>query len=167
MIFGNASQLAIEAKIIGAEGKWIFGHLRFWVAGNALGDFEDTSDLAGSARWGRRFLSASPRRTRPDLDEQDVDHVYWILFARFFKTGGSALDELFERAPYILDDVGESSLRDRVSVLAVRRSDGRDRIIVHDHRVPGKSWEEILPVGMCDEVVASYCSWVETQLISS
>jgi hypothetical protein len=162
MIFGQTSQVAIEAEALRTTGKWLYGHLRFWVGGQALGDFEDSSDLAGSARWGRRFLASSARRTRSDLDGEDVAIVYYKLFGRFFERGATGSEETFDRDPYVLDDVGESSLRDRISVLTVRRSDGRDRIVVHDHRA-SRTWEVLAPSGTCDEVVATYCSWVEAQ----
>ena len=161
MLFGDSSRFSIEANALRASGKWMYGNLRFWVGGNALGNFDDSADLAGSARWGRRFLAASARRTRPDLDPLPVEAVYRELFGRFFERGGSRSGEMFDRDPYVLDEVGESSLRDRVSVLAVRRADGQDRIIVRDHR-EAATWEHLAYAGYCDEVLAEYCSWVET-----
>ena len=162
MIIGKVSDFAIEAEAIRAQGKWFYGHLRFWVAGKDLGDFADTSDLAGSARWGRRFLAASARRTRPDLDAQETGTIYRLLFARFFERGGSCDGETFDRDPYVIDDVGESSLRDRVSMLVVRRKDGCDRVIVHEYHSP-KTWEVVLPLGLVDDVMERYCSWVDAE----
>jgi hypothetical protein len=164
MIFGKQSNFAVEAETLRQSGKWLFGHLRFWVAGNAIGDFEDTSDLAGSARWGRRFLAASRRRTRPALDGRDASDVYAFLFGRFFERGGSEPEEPFDRDPHVLDDIGESSVRDRVTLLAVRRGDGQDRIIVHDHRT-GTTSETAVPATMCDTTIDGYCAWVEAQMV--
>jgi hypothetical protein len=160
MIFGLTSQLALEAEPIGPGDRWLFGNVRFWVAGKALGKFDDSASMAGGARAGRLFLRASPRRTRPDLDDEDVEIVYTRLFGRFFEPGGARAEEPFERDPYVLDEIGESSLRDRVNILAVRRSDGRDRIIVREH-AEDSTWELLAPPGTCDDVVAKYCAWVE------
>lgn len=159
-IFGDGSTFAIEAIVDEVHGSWIYASLRFWVAGRELGEFDDTSDLASSANWGRVFLAASSRRTSPDMDPLGADRAYWMLYGRFFDNSESPIEEL-ERDPYLLDDIGESSLRDRVSVLVVRRADGCDRIIVNEYNVR-PIWEHILLPGVCDSVVAAYCAWVDT-----
>ncbi|MEZ4315091.1 MAG: Imm42 family immunity protein [Polyangiaceae bacterium] len=162
MLFGRKTEFAIEAELEVVDGTWYHGRLRFWIAGEPVGDFEDTSDLAGSARWARQFLAASGQRTRADLDKEGAGEVYRSLYGRFFVRGGSEPHEAFNRDPFVLDDVGESSLRDRFSVLAVRRADGSDRMLVRDH-AKDTTTETTLPPGSCDGVIGSYCSWVEAQ----
>jgi hypothetical protein len=159
-IFGQQASFAIEAEFTGAEDKWRFGHLRFWIGGSPIGDFDETSDLAGSARWGRQFLSASARRSRGDLDDSPGDAVYYQLYGRFFERGGSAPGESFDRDPFVLDEVGESSLRDKVTILVVRRGGGRDRVLLRDYQRDGFE-EHDIPRGICDEAIDSYCTWVE------
>lgn len=171
MLFGNIHSLAIEAELLEIYGKWTYARLRFWVGGQDIGDFSDTSDLAGSARWGRTFLQESSRRTRVDLDEMPAPDVYELLYGRFViditRVDISAetlyspiVYEHWDRDAYLLDDVGESSLRDKFAVLAVRRRDGHDRIIVKSFRDDVVS-EVLLPPGECDATIASYCTWVE------
>jgi len=171
MLFGNIHSLAIEAELLEIYGKWTYASLRFWVGGQEIGDFSDTSDLAGSARWLRAFLQESSRRTRVDLDEMPAPDVYELLYGRFViditrvditvKRPTSPIShEPWDRDPYLLDDVGESSLRDKFAVLAVRRSDAQDRIIVKSFR-DDVVWEVLLPPGECDATIVSYCTWVE------
>jgi hypothetical protein len=164
MLFGDKDTFAIEAEMLEIYDKWTYGRLRFWIGGRPVGDFEDTSDLAGSARWGRTFLAASPRRTRPDLDQTSCEGVYATLHGRFVQPSSAAADKgwpgPWEREPFLLDEVGESALRDKFSIIAVRRGDGSERIVVSsfdDECV----WEVAVAPGACDRTIESYCRWVE------
>ena len=164
MLFGNPESLAVEAEFGELHGKWTYGRLRFWADGSAFGDFEDTTDLATSARWGRVFLKASKQRTRPDLDALDAHSVFELLYGRFVQPIGTPLSKpwhgSWDRDPYVLDDFGESSLRDKFALVVVRHSDGSDRILVYDFRHERLS-EMRLPDGECDRTVESFCEWAE------
>jgi hypothetical protein len=61
MLFGERDGFGIDAEFLEVYGKWTYGRLRFWVGGQAIGDLDDTSDLASSGRWGRTFLEHSPK----------------------------------------------------------------------------------------------------------
>lgn len=162
--FGTYNRFSIEAEPLGIHDKWSFGRLRFWVGGVPIGDFNDTSDLASSARWGRRFLAASSRRARADLDRQSPAEVYERLYGRFVESVDARTRKPWpgpwERDPHVLDEVGESSLRDRFAVLVVRRADGFDRILVNDFHEKRLS-ETCAPEGDCDHTIEAYCAWVE------
>ena len=169
MFFGDANQFAIEAVFRSHTGKWLFGSLRFYVGHRAIGDFDDSADLASSARWGRTFLAASNRRTRRDLDSVSADEVYELLQGRYL-VEVNAVPRVrkpvlppFDKTPFVLDDVGESSLRDTFGLLAVRRGDGCDRLILKDWRGGGVSEMSVVE-GKCDSTVAAYCGWVESLL---
>jgi hypothetical protein len=62
--------------------------------------------------------------------------------------------------PYVLDDVRESALRDTFAVLAVRRGDGTDRLLVKSFDDESLS-EALVSPDICDVAVESYCTWVE------
>jgi hypothetical protein len=161
MLWGMRESFAIEAAFLGTEGKWRFGNLRFWLGGSALGDFEDTSDLAGAGRWGRTFLDSSPRRTRKDLECSSPEVVLWELFEKYVSPGGARIKGGWDRDPYLLDDVGEASLRDRASVLAFRASDGRDHLIARNWKT-GETLHVVEEAGHLDEVIRSFCEWCES-----
>src|SRR5260370_38258232 len=109
MLFGNPDVFAIEAELLEIYGKWTYGKLRFWVGGSAIGDFDDTSDLATSARWGRTFLKASRERTRGDLDHMAPTEVYELLYGQFVEPVNSPTRKpwagTWDSKPYVLDDV--------------------------------------------------------------
>lgn len=172
MIFGIPNYFAIEADLIELHGKWIFGKLRFYINGIPIGDFEDASDLATSARWGRTFLQASSRRTRPDLDNWSTNDVFELLFGRFVISVFGVLDsqteisqrefvtEEFVRDPYLLDDIGESSLRDKYTILVVRRANNTDRVLIKSYDDDSLR-EVIIAADFIDCTIGRYCTWVE------
>ncbi len=116
------------------------------------------------------MLDASSRRTRPDLDGMEAALVFERMYGRYVvPVSGPVPGRLagfWDRDPYLLDDVSESSLRDKFAVILVRRADGADRVVVKrylDERV----WERVVRPGACDGVIESYCVWVEGVLRES
>jgi len=164
MLFGSSDNFAIEAESLEVYGKWTYGKLRFWVNGIPIGDFDDTSDLAASARWGRTFLMASPRRTRAELDHMTAQEVYELLYGRFVEPVHTLSPKSWpgpwDREPYVLDEVGESAVRDKFAVVVVRKGDGSDRVLV-DCFDEKRLLETIVPPGSCNLAIESYCAWVE------
>lgn len=160
MIFGAGTEFAVEATLGQALDKWRLGQLRLWLYGAAVGDFDDTCDLVSSARWGRVFLAASSRRERPDLDSVSFDEVFFLLYGRHVDSGVACFDP-WDRDPYVLDDFGDAAVRDKWSLVVVRRADKTDRIIVKNWHA-GSLEEHVVGQGICDEVISSFCSWVES-----
>lgn len=166
MLFGSKETFAIEAEVLEIHGEWTYGHLVFWIASRPVGDANDVADLATSARWGRVFLSASTRRTRGDLDQRSTAEVYDQLYGRFVTPASAPSSKGWElrwdRDPYVLDEVGDSSVRDNFAILVVRRVDRFDRVVVNSFDGPGL-WESLVSPGVCDSVIEQYCAWVEGQ----
>jgi Immunity protein 42 len=160
MVFGDMQRFAIEAELRPSVDDWIFGRLRFWVGGSAYGDWEDTVTLAASARWGRTFLSGSERRTLAHLECAPATAVSFEL-DRQFALRVPVGDERAARNSCMLDMVGESSLRDKFSIAAVRCADGRDRLILWALTPDEIHHEVVLDEGELDAVVRTYCEWVE------
>lgn len=164
MIFGQPEEFAIEAEVSDRDGKWLFGHLGFFVGGLSVGEMTQTSDLAGSARAGRVLLRASRRRTRPDLDGLEASLAFDQVYGRYVvPVVGPVMDGLagqWDRDPYLLDDLGESSLRDKFAVILLRRADGADRVVVKQYS-DEHIWERVVRPGVCDGAIESYCGWIE------
>jgi hypothetical protein len=164
MLFGRPEEFALEAQVEDLRGKWLLGQLRFFVGGAPVGKPNETSDLAGSARGGRILLRASPRRSRPDLDMVDASRVLEILYGRYVVPvvgpPPRVLAGSWDRDPYLLDDLGESALRDMFAAIIVRRRDGADRVVVKRY-ADDVVFEAVVSPGVCDRVIEEYCSWVE------
>lgn len=159
MRWGDPESFAIEAEETGSQGKWRFGRLQIFAGGQAYGDLDDAVDLGSAARWGRVFLGASGRRTRADFEGLGAEEAYRALYGRHFEPGAPAVP--IERDPYLLDDVGDASIRDRVSMVVYRGGDGADRVLIRDHAT-GETREAIAPAGRVDEAIEGFCDWVES-----
>jgi hypothetical protein len=153
MIWGDTKAFAIEAHVDPGQ---IYGHFAIWVAGQRFGDMEDAADLASGARWGRLFLQSSPRRNRPDLEARSPEQCVRELFERYVEFDTSPWD----RAAFLLDGAGDSSLRDRASVLVFRGADDRDRVTARGWK-SGSTLQAVVAPGVVDDVVGQFCAWVE------
>lgn len=157
MLWGDQKTFAIEAEFLHADGKWRFGKLGIWVGGKRRGDFDEAADLASAARWGRTFLASSAQRSRPDFALLDAQAVFFELFEKYLV---STPAEPWNRDAHLLDDVGESSLRDKASLVVFRQQDGTDRIVVRDWR-EGTTMPTSVPAGLIDETIGDFCLWAE------
>ena len=172
MIFGDAREFAIEAKVTLPTSQPVYGNFSFHLGGIRIGAFDVNCDLSASARWGRTFLSANFRRRRPDLDRTSMNDAFYHVYGRYVTTLSSEsallLDTsdgqeqyIWDRDPYLLDDIGEASIRDEYGLCAIICSDGTDRVIAMNFATSQLS-EFIVSEGMVDRVVEQYCSWVES-----
>ena len=173
MIFGILDLFAIETEVDEVCQNRVLGRLRFYIGALSVGDFEDISDLTASARWGRVFLKASPRRTRPDLEHKTAQEILKLLHDRYLisvcdiqDSGLAFQSDLampnWDRDPYLLDDVGDAALLDKYTMIAVRIRNHTDRLIV---RKFNEDKDDVIQItvgsGLVDNVITQYCTWVE------
>lgn len=158
LLWGNKPAFAIEAESEQAQAQRRFGHMAFWIDGQRLGDPDDTVDFATSAHWVRVFLRESGRRTRPDLEQLTSAACFHELVEKYLKPGSPVP---WDRDPYVLDEVGDASIRDWASAVAFRRTDGVDRVIARN-LTDGSFFETELASGVLDEILRKYCQWAES-----
>ena len=69
---------------------------------------------------------------------------------------------MFDRDAFVFDDIGESSLRDKVSIVVARDSaSGRERVVMKDLKT-GEFRDVYLDGASCDEIVDIFCVWCES-----
>jgi len=177
MIFGQSWVFSVEA-CVEVHDKRCLGTFCLYIADRLIGAMDDLIDLRNSARSVRLFLKAADRRVRPDLDNASMAEVFDVLYGRYTvrladwtrtKTDNSfanrkrarSTTEPWDRDPYLLDDIGESSIRDRYTILVVGKSNGEDRIVIKSYI--DESLNEIMAEsGLVDCSLRDYCSWVDT-----
>lgn len=164
-LFGSPDAFAVQFEPRGPfDERWKFGHLQFWVDGHSLGDWDDSASLASAARWGRTFLAHSIERFRPDLDSWSAQDILAELYEQFLADRPADVQpaphaKSWSRDPFLLDEVGDASIRDRARVLAVRTST-RDRIIARCLRT-NQVFECLLVAGELDAILGDFCEFVE------
>lgn len=161
MLWGDRKLFAIEADFEDSSGKWRFGKLMIWLGGRPLGDDEDTADLASAGRWGRTFLAASAQRTRPDLELLTIEQVFFQLYLQYIVGPPSGSTTGWNQKPYVLDELGESSVRDKHAIVAFRNADGRDCVMAYCWKTE-EIWQVILEPGQLDQIIDQFCRWTET-----
>ncbi len=109
-------------------------------------------------------MAHSVDRFRPDLDSLDARGILAELYEQFLVDRPADVQpapytKSWFRDPFLLDDVGEASIRDRARVLAVRTST-RDRIIARCLRT-NQVFECSLDAEELDTIIRCFCEFVE------
>lgn len=163
MIFGLVDQFAVEANFVERYEKFLYGNLRLWVGGLSVGNYEDSMDLAASARWTKTFLNHSGSRTWAGIDdalpEEVFERLYLWRLKRGFESKGVGRLWGLDRFAVTLDGVGDSSTEGLFGILAVRGEDESDRVIAMDLETENICHTKLL-AGSLDSILGRYLNWV-------
>lgn len=167
MIFGNHETFAIEAEVKEPYGKWIYGNLRMWIGGVVIGNYDDASDLASSARWARVFLNHSKGRNWRGIDALTPSEVFADLYGKYLLRtpegkGFQVPPENWDRFALTLDGVGDSSTEGLHGVLVVRIENETDLIISKDLQT-SQILHTKLSEGLLDKIISAYLNWIIEQ----
>ena len=179
MIFGQSQIFSVEAACVEIRNKHPLGTFCLHIASKLIGALDDLVDLSNSARSVKLFLNAAHRRARPDLDNASTAEVFDVLYGHYTvpladlkrtdagnllvnrnKVQRASAIKPWDRDPYLLDDIGESSIRDKYTILVLGRSDGYDRVVIKSY-IDGSLSEILTMRGLIDTSLRDYCSWVD------
>ena len=181
-IFGTKSIFAIECQVSRVLDGQVYAHLRLWVGGKPLGDYEDEIVLYSCISYLSDFLKFTGNRYEPDLDEKSKEEVFNIIFDSVVYTvpdGITTWSEIVSiynpsnddtQPPYEdienrfhLDSFGMSSFSDKFNVILVETKSGKQRLIwraISDMKVH----EQILGSRIFESVANQFISWAEAQI---
>ncbi len=80
MIVGNPERFAIQAEPTDEVDGWILGPFRFWLCGRPVGNWDDTADLKGCARWLEDFATRPRNRHEPGLELLSAEEVFKAVY---------------------------------------------------------------------------------------
>lgn len=80
MIAGMRERFAIEAEVEEHIDGFVLGHVRFWIGGRAVGNWEDSVDLLGCVRWLRDFRDNPRNRYEPGLWHLPAAELFHLLY---------------------------------------------------------------------------------------
>ncbi|RUR81868.1 Imm42 family immunity protein [Chlorogloeopsis fritschii PCC 9212] len=181
-IFGDKSSFAIECQVSRVIDGQTFAHLRLWVGGKPIGDYEDEIVLSSCISYLLDFLKFTGDRYEPNLDEKSKEEVFQLIFDSVvytIPTGITTLSEivsiynssndkaqlLYENIErrFHLDSFGMSSFSDKFNLILVETKSGKQRLIwralsdmkIHEALLEPKSFEAI---------ANQFLVWAESQI---
>lgn len=80
MVVGHLDDFAIEWEIVESVDTWLLGHIRFWVQGQELGDWDDLADLKGCRNWLYSFAHTPQNRFEAALGLLHKEAIFSLLF---------------------------------------------------------------------------------------
>jgi hypothetical protein len=161
---GDPKLFAIECAIEETNGAWVLGHLRFWVNGQAVGNWDDYVDLAGCITWLRQFIADSEDRVSPYWFEEPALDVFRELCDSVMQ-GNYSPEKADAFRRFNISHLGMSSfdlfdmllLEDRLLGQRCLWRDSRTRE-VHEAKLPPRTMQR---------VSAEFCSQLEQLLRGS
>lgn len=163
-LVGKKEEFAIEWVINDFDEKHCIGNLCFWVGGKELGEFENESWLDSSLFYLEDFFRHKHQRAYENSVTLSKEQLFFCLYGKFFsseaKESGEYLNMGIMRSIFWLDDIGDASFRDSVSVILV------DEPLQNQQRVIWKTTEEdtlyewFLPLNTFEQVSKQFMSSV-------
>ncbi|MDP3279190.1 MAG: Imm42 family immunity protein [Deltaproteobacteria bacterium] len=165
MIAGNRERFAIEAEIEECIDGFTLGHLRFWICGRAVGDWEDSVDLLGCLRWLKDFRDHPRKRFEPGLWHLPAGEVFRRVYDPVMAGAKSASESCVPDAyaRFHISHLGMSSFN-RFDLLLLEDEHGAERCLWREaatedlHECYLKSFE-------MESVAGEFCEQLE-QIIS-
>lgn len=133
-VVGNKDVFAIEWAVNEVGEKNCIGNFCFWVGGQQVGEFENDSWLNPSIFYLKDFYQHKQLRTYDNSVTVSKEQLFFSLYEKFFtseaKESGEYLNMGMLRSIFWLDDIGDASFRDLVSIILIDEpSMNRQRII--------------------------------------
>lgn len=88
MLIGRRERFAIEAEQETASNGWVFARFRFWLCGQAVGNWDDVVDMKGCLHWLRDFAENPRDRYDPQLEGANPQRVFSLVCDPVIGTGG-------------------------------------------------------------------------------
>ena len=134
-VVGDKKLFAIEWRIEGQEGGYTFANFCFWINGSQVGDFDDVVILYSTVTYLEAFLDRYESRSIDSLCDRPKEEIFREIYDSYVFTVAPG-EVMHEKRPkpdddnqrnygrssqlrnsFHLDDVGESSFRDSISII--------------------------------------------------
>ncbi len=166
MLFGDKGIFAIECELTEREDGWVFGHILFWLCGNAVGNWKDSTDLKGCLNWLEKFANDVCNRYEDNLNELDKESVFKLLYDSVMFTEDSGkkekpkFDDIYSR--FHISHLGMSSF-DQFDILLIEQPNAEQRCLwrcADNNDVQ----ECYLPKEEMQRVAKQCCIWLEKEV---
>lgn len=128
MIAGDKQRFAIEAEPQESVDGWILGRFRFWLCGEAVGNWDDAADLKGCVGWLRDFATKPRERFEPSLEEASPREVYERAYEPIMTSGAKSPPIADAFARFNISHLGMSAF-ELFDILLLKDSNGGERCL--------------------------------------
>lgn len=161
MIVGNRQRFAIEAELKEIVDGWVLGRFRFWLCGESVGNWEDSVDLKGCARWLRDFSSNPRNRFEASLVSASPEEVFQKVYEPVIgeSVGRASIADAYGR--FHISHLGMSAF-ENFDILLLKDASGGERCL---WREGGGTVQECrLWRNEMENVAASFCDLFDREL---
>ncbi len=167
MIVGNKNDFAIEAVVEKKVDDWVFGRIRFWIAGYEIGDWNDSADLKGCVQWLLDFVSNPHDWFHQDLYSSSTAEFFRIIFGEenASEEDDDDYEEVIENAygRFNISHLGMSSF-EKYDCFLVKNEMGAERVVWRSVGDP-KLYEAIFPPNTLESVALSFCGEFKLEIV--
>lgn len=157
---GNKNIFAIEWAIDSYHSPYYYGYFCFWINNRQVGNFDEISTLSIIASYLDDFLKKSGTRHYPGSHNMNKEALFHFLHEKFFD-GSDKDSQTYLRMhefseTFWLDEVGEYSFRDKISMIIIDESeDDRQRLIWKEFATD-KLYESFIPGNYFDRIANQF-----------
>lgn len=163
MLIGEKLKFAIECEIRNSFNNFVYCNFRFWIAGNAIGDWSEEAVLGVLINSAKVFLLFQGDRHLEVSDSMSTKEL-WHHIARYSNSDDPndlriGLKERY-RPRFLLHDIADDSIAKVCEMVVVERADGIQRLL-WKNRSSNDIQETTLPPRTVDKTVADFLQWAE------
>lgn len=131
MLFGLRERFGIEIGGLEVAESKCLAQFRFWVAGEALGDWQDRILLAGSIEYATMFVQRQEIRERSEVKQENALEIFYKYYEWYYCVDNELIHDLYDyRDIFHMDDIGMSSLQDKYGIILVPNCSGSMSLVV-------------------------------------
>ena len=158
MLIGEQSVFAIEWEVVDKFDEFVYGHFRFWIAGEPLGNWDGEAVLGVLIHSAIVFLKFKGDRHVSGSDSLGADELWTHIDYFSHSDDAEALNVALAgnyRVRFLLHELADDSVGTVCKIFLVDRMDGAQRILWR-RSDSNQICEVTCPKTVVDEVVASF-----------
>ncbi|XZE35485.1 hypothetical protein SH501x_000983 [Pirellulaceae bacterium SH501] len=160
MIFGDPTQLGIEAEITSQHGTFVFGRLQIWASDVPIGRYsEEVIDLKSTTGRFREPIAALTSDLCSHTSADFLNHVWNVVYG---SNSGLDIEQFGRLRPFVWIDSceGFENIRSVAS-----RDNGVCRIVWQNMEGDNVVREISLPSYQYNAIVEEFLSWLDGELL--
>lgn len=159
--FGHKSIFAIEVDRVWEADSYHCSALRFWIGGEPVGDWEETTLLTACILWMEEFCEYQAERILPESHLESAEGLFRELYRNYYEGDPNASTSHL-RTFFHMDQTGMSSFVDKYGILLVTSNNGTARLIWKCLEKGEKLHDFTLVAGEVERIGREFVAWGKT-----